>query len=163
MTRRLHRQYVAQASAAEHTLTALAPKTVHDIRIAWEESCAAPGDFAADLYRNLFAIAPTAANLFPGDLTQQRQRLTRTLTESLALLDKPQELLLLLRASGVRHVHYRTDFEHFPQLGMALDLTFQQRLEGRFDRQRRDAWRLFYSSMAAVMCAAMAAVLLEQA
>ena len=125
------------------TLTTLKPQTVHHVRTAWEESRSAPGDFAADLYANLFAIAPTMASLFPGDLTQQRQRLTRTLTEGLALLDKPQELLLLLRASGVRHVHYHTEFEHFPLLGTALDSTLQRRLGENFTGDRRDAWHLF--------------------
>lgn len=158
-----YRQYRADAAASETVLTTLSPVAVRHIREAWEESQAASGSFAADLYDNLFALAPSVAGLFPGDLTQQRQRLTRTLTESLVLLDEPQELLLLLRASGVRHLHYHTSFEHFPMLGTALETTFRQRLGKRYSADRREAWQLFYSSMAAVMCGAMAAALLEKA
>lgn len=161
--RQQRRHYRANAAAAETALTDLSPATVRHIREAWEESQAAAGSFAADLYANLFALAPRVAALFPGDLAQQRRRLTQTLTDSLVLLDRPQELLLLLRASGVRHLHYHTDFQHFPLLGAALDTTFRQSLGERFSVERREAWQLFYSSMAAVMCGAMAAALSEKA
>lgn len=162
ISRRQTRQYVALAAAAEQVLTTLSAETTHLVRSCWNESNAAPGEFAAELYAHLFALAPEAARLFPGDLTHQRQRLTRTLSESLALLDTPQELLLLLKASGVRHVHYHTEFGHFPLLGSALGIAFEQRLGERFTRERREAWHLYYTSMAAVMCGAMAATLMER-
>lgn len=161
--KRQHRQHIAAVAAAEHTLLALAPETRQHIRAAWENSLQAPGDFAADLYANLFALAPDAASLFPGDLTAQRQRLTRTLSESLALLEKPEELLLLLKASGVRHVHYQSTYAHFPLLGAALDTTLQQRLGERFTSEQRRAWQVFYAAMATIMSGAMAAALLERA
>ena len=101
--------------------------------------------------------------MFPGDLTQQRKRLTNTLSESLSLLNRPQELLLLLKASGVRHVHYGADYAHFPLLGRALDQTFRQRLGARFTPDHGQAWHLFYDSMADVLCGAMAAAVLERA
>ncbi|HSB98052.1 MAG TPA: globin domain-containing protein [Spongiibacteraceae bacterium] len=163
ITKRQHRQYIAQAEAAEQTLLALTPPVMQLIRTAWEESLAAPGDFAADLYANLFALAPAAAALFPGDLTEQRQRLTRTLSDALVLLETPQQLLLLLKASGVRHVHYQSAYAHFPILGAALDNTLQQRLNERLAPAQREAWQLLYATMAAIMCGAMASALLDRA
>jgi hemoglobin-like flavoprotein len=162
-SKRKHRQYIAQAEAAEQALLALEPDAMRHIRDAWESSLAAPGDFAADLYANLFTLAPPAATLFPGDLTAQRQRLTRMLSEGLALLETPQELLLLLKASGVRHVHYQAAYEHFPLLGEALDQTLQQRLGETFSLAQRDAWQHFFTTMAAIMCGSMATALLERA
>jgi hemoglobin-like flavoprotein len=163
ITKRQHRQYIAQAETAEQTLLALTPPVMQLIRTAWENSLAAPGDFAADLYANLFALAPAAAALFPGDLTEQRQRLTRTLSDALVLLERPQELLLLLKASGVRHVHYQSAYAHFPILGSALDNTLQQRLGERLLPEQREAWQVLYATMAAIMCGAMASALLERA
>lgn len=160
---RQHRQHIARAKAAERRLAALSPEAVGLIRDAWELSRQAPGDFAAQLYENLFALAPAATSLFPGDLTQQRKRLTNTLSESLSLLNRPQELLLLLKASGVRHVHYGADYGHFPLLGRALDQAFRQRLGARFTPEHAQAWHLCYDSMADVLCGAMAAAVLERA
>lgn len=160
---RQHRQRMARAKVAERYLSALPAEQVDLIRGAWELSRAAPGDFAAELYANLFALAPAAASLFPGDLTQQRQRLTHTLSESLALLERPQELLLLLKASGVRHVHYGAGYGHFVQLGKAIDQTFQNRLGGHFTPAHRQAWRAFYDAMAQVLCGAMAGAQFERA
>jgi hemoglobin-like flavoprotein len=161
--KRQHRQYIAAAAAAEQTLLALMPKSMQHIRDAWQASLEAQGDFAADLYTNLFAIAPAAAELFPGDLTAQRQRLTRTLSQALELLEQPAELLLLLKASGVRHLHYQTIYAHFPLLGSALDNTLQQRLGERFIPAQREAWQVLFATMAAVMCGAMATALLDRA
>lgn len=161
--KRQHRQHIALAETAEQTLLELKPEAMRNIRNAWEASLVAPGDFAADLYTNLFALAPAAVALFPGDLTAQRQRLTRTLSEGIALLEQPQALVLLLKASGVRHIHYQTAYAHFPLLGEALDQTLQQRLGERFTESQRTAWQLFFSTMAAIMCGAMATALLERA
>ena len=163
LSRRQQRQYITEGAAAEDALSSLPPEVVREIRTAWTESAAAPGDFAADLYAHLFALEPSAAMLFPGDISQQRQRLTRTLTEGLALLERPKELILLLKASGVRHLHYHTNFRHFPMLGAALDRTFSDRLGDGFTADRQQAWRSFYSHMAAVMCGSMATALLQRA
>lgn len=163
ITRQRHRQYRQDAAAAEAALARLSPATIRHIREAWDAAHAASGNFAADLYANLFALAPAAAGLFTGSLERQQQRLTRTLAESLALLEKPQELVLLLRASGVRHVQYGTGFEHFALLGAALDTTFRQRLGKGFSPARRKAWKTLFAHMSAIMCGAMGNTLMAQA
>jgi hemoglobin-like flavoprotein len=151
------REYRAGGAAAESAISNLSPTTVRHVREVWAESEAADGSFAAELYTNLFAIAPGAASLFTGDLSRQQQRLSRTLADSLAFLDNPRELLLLLKASGTRHLHYQTGFEHFALLAQALDKTFRQRLGQRYTPTRRKAWKLLFSQMSAVMSGAMAA------
>lgn len=163
ITRQQYRQYRKDAAAAEAALALLSPATIRHIRDTWDASHAAPGNFAADLYANLFAIAPGAASLFSGSLERQQQRLTRTLAESLALLEKPEELVLLLKASGVRHVQYGTGVEHFPLLGSALDTTFRQRLGKGFSAQRRKAWKTLFAHLSAIMCGAMCATLTARA
>lgn len=163
ITRQQYRQYRQEAAAAEAALPRLSPATVRHIRETWEASHAAAGNFAADLYANLFAIAPGAASLFSGNLERQQQRLTWTLAESLALLENPQELVLLLKASGVRHVQYGIDFEHFALLGAALDTTFRQRLGKTFSAPRRKAWKTLFAHLSAIMCGAMCATLMARA
>jgi hemoglobin-like flavoprotein len=157
------RQQIAAGQTAEQFLISLSAEVRQRIHATWERALAAPGAFAADLYANLFALAPAAANLFPGDMSAQQLRLTKTLTDAITLLSKPQELLLLLKASGVRHIHYQATFAHFPVLGTALDSTFQQRLGATFTADERTAWQEFYVAMATVMCAAMASATLERA
>lgn len=160
---RQHRERLARARAAERRLVGLAPESVDLICAAWELSLRARGDFATQLYAKLFELSPAAAQLFPGDLTHQRQRLTRTLSESVALLKRPQELVLLLKASGVRHLHYRVRYSHFPLLGQALHATFRHRLGKRYTPAHREAWDLMFDAMTDIMCGAMAATEVERA
>jgi hemoglobin-like flavoprotein len=160
---RRHRRYLANAEQAEIALISLCPEVIERARDAWQHALAAPGDFAADLYAALFELSPTLANLFPGDLSEQRRRLTATLEQSMDLLEEPQELVLLLKASGARHLHYGAQYDHFPVLGRALTQTLERRLEHNFTDERRRAWESLYKSMAEVMSGAMALAQLERA
>jgi hemoglobin-like flavoprotein len=157
------RQLLAKAADAEASLLALPPGVAAILRDSWRECGAAPGDFAEDLYANLFALAPAVAALFPADLGEQRGRLTHTLNECIALLDRPADLLQLLKASGVRHLHYRTEFAHFPLLGQAFTQTLRQRLGTRFAPAIESAWTLLYQTMTAIMAGAMAGANAERA
>jgi hemoglobin-like flavoprotein len=158
---RKHRRYLANAEQAEVALISLSSEVVKCARDAWQLALAAPGDFATDLYAALFELSPALANLFPGDLSEQRRRLTATLRQSMDLLEEPQELVLLLKASGARHLHYGTLYEHFPVLGRALTQTLERRLEHSFTDERRQAWESLYKNMAEVMSGAIALTQLE--
>lgn len=156
------RRRAAAAAEGERTLRELTPGERSLVREAWEGCRAAPGDFAAELYGRLFELAPPVAQLFPGDMTQQRRRLTATLEEAVDLLEQPEQLILLLRASGVRHLFYRVDYDHFGLLAAATRATLVDRLGDRFDDAHAAAWDRFYAAMTAVMSGAMAAALAER-
>jgi hemoglobin-like flavoprotein len=160
---RKHRRYLTKAEQAEVALISLSPEVVKGAREAWQLALAAAGDFATDLYAALFELSPTSANLFPGDLSEQRRRLTATLMQTMDLLEEPEDLVLLLKASGARHLHYGTQYEHFPVLGRALIQTLERRLGHSYTDEHRKAWESVYKNMADVMSGAIALAQLERA
>lgn len=145
----------AAVRKAEQNLLQLDAQSRQRIRDSWQQALAAPGDFAADFYAALFRAAPGVASLFPGDLTEQRSRLTQTLRDAIELVDSPQELLLLLRATGVRHLHYRVEHAHFALVGQALLATVIARAPD-IDAASRKAWSQFYAAMSTIMRGGMA-------
>lgn len=145
----------AAVRKAEQTLLQLDAQSRERIRESWQQALSAPGDFAADFYAALFAAAPAVASLFPGDMTEQRSRLTQTLREAIELVDSPQELLLLLQATGVRHLHYRVEHSHFALVGQALLATVMARAPA-IDAAGRKAWSQFYAAMSTIMRGGMA-------
>lgn len=145
----------AAVRKAEQTLLQLDAESRAHIRRSWQQALSAPGDFAADFYAALFAAAPAVASLFPGDMTEQRSRLTQTLREAIELVDSPAELLLLLRATGVRHLHYRVEHAHFALVGQALLATVMARAPD-INVAGRKAWSQFYAAMSTIMRGGMA-------
>ncbi|MBT9505645.1 globin domain-containing protein [Rhodoferax sp.] len=121
------------------------------IKSAWEAAVSAPGDFAVDFYDNLFKAAPTVIDLFAGDMTEQQGRLTHTLGETVALVDKPEHLLLLLRASGVRHHHYEVKHAYFGIMRNILVDTIAVRTGEPFTPRHREAWEALFDNMATIM------------
>lgn len=147
----------ASVQEAEERLARLPEDLARALRQSWQLALAGEQAFAADFYRNLFELAPQVVELFPGEMGAQQERLTHTLGECIALAEKPEELLLLLRASGARHHHYRTEIGHFVVMREALLNTLEQRLGNQFDQSMRQAWSQFFDAMSIVMCGALKA------
>jgi len=145
----------AAVRKAEQNLLNMDAASRDQIRQSWQQAMSAPGDFAVDFYSALFAAAPAVASLFPGDMTEQRWRLTQTLRDAIELVDTPQELVLLLRATGVRHLHYRVEHAHFALVGQALLATVIARAPA-IDTAGRKAWSQFYAAMSTIMRGGMA-------
>jgi hemoglobin-like flavoprotein len=140
-----------QLEAAEQWLNNIQSETASLIQFAWDSAVASPGDFAADFYDNLFKAAPSVIGLFAGDMTEQQGRLTHTLGETVALVDKPAHLLLLLRASGVRHHHYDVKQVHFGVMRDILIDTIAFRVGASFETKHRSAWEALFDNMATIM------------
>jgi hemoglobin-like flavoprotein len=141
----------AQLANAEHWLTNIHVDTAALIESGWRLGVDAPGDFAADFYHNLFAAAPGVVGLFAGDMTEQKGRLTHTLAETVALIHNPEHLLLLLRASGVRHQHYEVKYAYFDAMRDVLIDTIAARAGAPFTAAHRQAWEGFFDHMAIIM------------
>jgi hemoglobin-like flavoprotein len=110
-----------------------------------------------DFYRALFTVAPGVIGLFAGDMTEQQGRLTHTLAETVELVDQPETLLLLLRASGVRHHHYEVKHAYFSVMRTTLIDTIASRAGAMFDAAHRQAWESMFDNMAVIMQDGMAA------
>lgn len=136
---------------AEAWLEQAAPETRAIISQAWAEALAAEGELAEDFYARVFAAEPALTALFPGDMSEQKQLLTRSITTALDLIDDVDALLLLLRASGARHAHYGVAERQFDVLGKALLETIAARAGPAFSGAHEQAWAAYYSAMSAVM------------
>jgi len=146
----------AQLAAAENWLMTIDNNTASLIETGWNAAINAPGDFAADFYHNLFAAAPVVIELFSGNMTEQQGRLTHTLAETVALLHNSAHLLLLLRASGVRHHHYQVKQAYFGVMRNILINTIAARAGDLFRDAHRQAWEEFFDNMATIMQSGMA-------
>jgi len=146
----------AQLTAAEQWLMNIQEDIAGLITSGWAAAIAAPGELAVDFYRNLFAAAPAVIELFAGDMTEQQGRLTHTLEETVALVHQPEHLLLLLRASGVRHHHYQVQQAYFAVMRNILIDTLAVRGGAGFTAAHRAAWEGLFDNMATVMQYSMA-------
>lgn len=141
----------AQLNAAEAWLMGIPGETAELIESGWNAAINAPGDFAADFYTNLFKTSPVVVGLFPGDMTEQQGRLTHTLGEAVALVHTPEHLMLLLRASGVRHHHYDVKPAYFSAMRNVLIDTIAARAGKIFTAGHRQAWENFFDNMSVIM------------
>jgi hemoglobin-like flavoprotein len=141
----------AQLAAAEQWLLNISGDTAGLIESAWQSAAEAPGDLAADFYHNLFAAAPGVVELFAGDMTEQQGRLTHTLAETVVLVHNPEHLILLLRASGVRHHHYQVKHAYFGVMRNILIDTIAARGGELFTPAHRLAWEGLFDNMAIIM------------
>jgi len=113
---------------------------------------------AALFYNNLFEADPSLRHLFKGDIEAQGVRLMQMIGSAVALLDKPQTLLPVLRQLGERHAGYGVQEAHYATVGGALLKSLEQGLGAAFDAPTREAWTAMYILVASTMQEAAEAV-----
>ena len=113
---------------------------------------------SALFYDHLFAADPSLRPLFKGDMAAQGARLMQMMGSAVALLDKPQTLLPVLRLLGARHAGYGVQPAHYATVGGALLKTLEQGLGAAFDAPTREAWTAMYILVASTMQEAAEAV-----
>ena len=106
---------------------------------------------AALFYNNLFEADPSLRRLVKGDMAAQGARLMQMIGSAVALLDKPQTLLPVLRLLGARHAGYGVQPAHYASVGGALLKTLEQGLGAAFDEPTRAAWTAMYGLVSATM------------
>ena len=144
------------ALTAEQWLFDLSPDDRTRLVTLWQDCRSRDGDFAADFYARLFEAAPQVARLFPGDMEAQGRRLVATLDEAVKLSERPEQLVLLLRAAGARHHHYRVRQGHFAVMENVLLGTLADRLGDDFGDPERTLFRGWFRRAALIMRHAMA-------
>ena len=118
-------------------------------------------DTAASLfYGKLFELDPSLKPLFKVDITEQGRKLMQMIGMAVAGLDRPAELLPIVRQLGVRHVQYGVKDAHYDTVAAALIWTLEQGLGPAFTPEAREAWVAVYTLLAGTMkeAAATAAV-----
>lgn len=132
-------------------LKSLEEETRQLIAESWKQALDADGEFADDFYARVFALAPEVVDLFPGDMSEQKQLLTATMSRAINMVGDPDALILLLKDSGVRHAHYGVEHGQFAIIGKALIATVRERAGETFGEQHHDVWMDFYAAMSTLM------------
>jgi hemoglobin-like flavoprotein len=149
----------ARVSEAERWLTGIDDRIAAKLIDSWHLAQKADHWFSVIFYQLLFNAHPEIAALFPGDMQQQQQRMTRTLGEAIDLSVAPDRLILLLKAAGVRHHHYRVVQAYFQLMEPVFLQALGRQLGDSFDDELQALWQKFFHNMTIVMRDAMAGTL----
>lgn len=108
--------------------------------------------FVGSFYENLFATYPAAKPLFKTtDMAAQKKKLLDSLVLVVQNLRKPDALTSPLKGLGARHVQYGALPEHYPMVGNALLMTFEQYLGQDWTPKTKQAWVDAYGAVSTLM------------
>jgi class 3 adenylate cyclase/hemoglobin-like flavoprotein len=96
--------------------------------------------FTQELYRRLFALAPSAQGLFRGDMESQGQMLSHMMQFLVHAMSRPEIMRLGLRDLGQRHDGYGVAAEHYPAFRQAFLEAARGILGERCTPQVENAW-----------------------
>jgi len=89
--------------------------------------------------------------MFKADLTPQRKKLAQMLTAAVKGLDRPEQMIPVVRDLGRRHATYGVVEAHYDTVGAALLWTLEQQFSAAFTAEIKDAWTAVYSLLAMTM------------
>jgi class 3 adenylate cyclase/hemoglobin-like flavoprotein len=96
--------------------------------------------FTQDLYRRLFALAPSAEGLFHGDMESQGQMLSHMMQFLVHAMSRPEIMMLGLRDLGRRHDGYGVAAEYYPAFRQAFLESARGLLGDRHTPEIEKAW-----------------------
>lgn len=124
------------------------------IRESFEVTKPIAGEVATKFYELLFVDYPDSRALFEKvDMEKQKVQLMGGLTKIVDTLDKPEALTKYLKASGVRHIKYGVQEEHYPWVGGTLIKTFAHFFGDAWTAELQDQWILAYDFISETMIA----------
>jgi hemoglobin-like flavoprotein len=132
-------------------MTTLDTPTIDCVRTSWELVAPNEREVAALFYRHLLTLDPSLKPMFGGDMAVQGERLMSMIGAALNLLDRPAQLLPVLRSLGARHSGYGVTDAHYPVVAQALLQTLQDGLADAFTDDVRAAWATVYGVLATEM------------
>lgn len=118
----------------------------------------AGGEVADLFYQRLFEIAPQLRDLFPADLSDQKDKLLAVLASAVLNLHKIESVTPVIRDLGRRHVYYGVEPAHYRPVGEALVWAVERVLGDDFTPAAKDAWVSAYKTLTKVMTDAAAEV-----
>ena len=108
-------------------------------------------EVTAMFYGRLFELDPTLRPLFKTDMAPQRQKLAQMLTAAVKGLDRPEQLIPVVRDLGRRHATYGVVEAHYDTVGAALLWTLEQQFGEAFTSEVKEAWTDVYTLLATTM------------
>lgn len=108
-------------------------------------------EVTAMFYGRLFELDPTLRPMFKADMAPQRQKLAQMLAAAVKGLDRPEQLIPVVRELGRRHATYGVVEAHYDTVGAALLWTLEQQFGAAFTPEVKDAWTDVYTLLATTM------------
>jgi len=107
---------------------------------------------AAELfYGRLFELEPSYRALFRGDMSEQGNKLVKTIDLAVGALDDIGPLTPTLKQMGADHAGYGVVPRDYDVVGAALIWTLQQGLGDDFSDEVKNAWGAVYEVLANTM------------
>lgn len=109
-------------------------------------------EFVASFYENLFIAHPEMKPLFANiDMATQQKKLLNALILVVESLRNPEALGSVLNSLGGRHVGYGAIPKHYPAIGEALLISFEQYLQDDWNLEIKQAWVAAFRTISAQM------------
>ncbi|MFC7547027.1 globin domain-containing protein [Plantactinospora sp. GCM10030261] len=108
---------------------------------------------AKQFYARLFVISPSLRQLFPVQMTDQRDRLLEAIVRAVQTIEDPVHFDDYLRGLGRDHRKYHVQPEHYDVVGRALLDALRALTEGQWNLEYDQAWREAYAVIAERMIA----------
>lgn len=107
---------------------------------------------ASTFYQRLFELDPGARQLFRGvSQDDQVEKLTRSITAIVSMLETPEELIPELSRLGRRHQGYGVTDRNYDILGDALVGTLRTTTGTDWNPELQDAWIEAYTLISSIM------------
>jgi hemoglobin-like flavoprotein len=106
---------------------------------------------AALFYNRLFELDPDLRPLFRHNLEEQGVKLMASLAVVVHGLEKPENIVGMVKRLGSRHAGYGVRNEHYETVGTALLWTLKQGLGEAFTADVEAAWAEAYYLLAGLM------------
>jgi hemoglobin-like flavoprotein len=129
----------------------MTPTQIQLVRDSFAQVQPIARDAAALFYAYLFETDPALRPLFRGDIGEQGRRLFDMIGAGISLLDRPAQLLPVLRKLGGMHAGYGVLDAHYDTVGGVLVRTLRQGLGEAFTPAVEDAWLEFYDVVSGTM------------
>ena len=121
------------------------------VQTSFRDIASRADEVSAAFYKRLFELDPELEALFPSDLTDQRQKLVKTLAAAVAGLNDLEKLVPVLEELGCKHVPYGVKPDMYDTVGAALLETFGATLGEAFTDDVKNAWAAVYGIVATTM------------
>jgi len=102
-------------------------------------------------YARLFALDPSLAAMFRGDLREQGCKLIAMISVAVDGLARIETLVPVIEALGRRHAGYGVKDHHYATVAEALLWTLEQALGKDFTPEAKQAWTEAYGMLANAM------------
>jgi hemoglobin-like flavoprotein len=129
----------------------MTPKEIADVQRSFALVAPMADQAGMMFYEHLFTMDPTLRPMFAADLTEQSKKLMHVLAVAANGLNRPDTLVPVVEALGVRHLAYGVKDEHYDTVGQALIWTLEKGLAEAFTPDVKSAWLSAYGLLAGIM------------